>query len=260
MVHDVYNKKLMRIVSLNSWGAQMAEPFFVFVTEQAPSVDVFCFQEVLRGGSGLTKRNERKDQYEQMAAILPDFTGYFFPYGEGGYYQESLASMDFEFGVACFVRTSMRQSLGKGISLVDLRRKWNDYSGGFAAGAALAVLVEDMVVVNVHGFWQGGIKEDTEAKIEQSKQLLELARMFEGKKIICGDFNLLPHTNSIQMFRDKYQDLIKVYDIQDTRGILYTKEHRYSDYAFVDKALVVQSFSVPNMSVSDHLPLLISLE
>jgi endonuclease/exonuclease/phosphatase family metal-dependent hydrolase len=122
------------------------------------------------------------------------------------------------------------------------------------------VLVEDRVIVNVHGFWQGGIKEDTEAKLEQSRMVMELANSFDGKKIICGDFNLLPNTKSIKMFRDNYQDLIEMYDVRDTRGALYMKELRYSDYAFIDKSLSMTAFSVPTVGVSDHLPLIIELE
>ena len=144
--------------------------------------------------------------------------------------------------------------------MYDPERKWNDYSGRFAAGTSLAVLVENYVVVNVHGLWQGSIKEDTEAKIEQSKKVIGLAEMFPGKKIIVGDFNLLPHTKSIQMLGEKYDDLIHKNSIRDTRGSLYTKELRYSDYAFTDKSVAVRDFSVPNVSISDHLPLLLDVE
>jgi endonuclease/exonuclease/phosphatase family metal-dependent hydrolase len=249
----------MKVISLNSWGGRMTKQFSDFITEQMSSTDVFCFQEVLKGGRGLTKREEFKSEYEDISAILSHFTGYFFSYGEGGYYQEPMNDLDFQYGIACFVRSNLTQSLGKGITLYDLSKKWSDYTGGFAAGAALAVLVEDKVVVNVHGFWQGGIKEDTEAKLEQSRLLIELADSFEGKKVICGDFNLLPQTQSIQLFRDRYQDLIQVYDIRDTRGALYRKELRYSDYAFVDNTLSVKSFSVPPIEASDHLPLFIDL-
>lgn len=113
----------------------------------------------------------------------------------------------------------------------------------------------DYAVINVHGLWQGSIKGDTEAKIEQSKKIIDLADKTEGKKIICGDFNLLPDTEAIQMLGDKYENLINKYQIKDTRGSLYTKELRYSDYAFSDKNIVVHNFTITSVSVSDHLPL-----
>ena len=192
--------------------------------------------------------------------MLPNHTGYFSEYGEGGYYGESTKNLGFKFGIVCFVRSSLKQAFVGEVLLRDPERKWTDYSGRFAVGSALAVKVEDFVVVNVHGLWQGGIKTDTEAKIEQSKKIIDLANKAEGRKVICGDFNLLPDTKSIQMLGDKYNDFISEYKISDTRGPLYTKELRHSDYAFTDKNIKVNDFSVPNLVLSDHLPLVLDFK
>jgi endonuclease/exonuclease/phosphatase family metal-dependent hydrolase len=59
------------------------------------------------------------------------------------------------------------------------------------------------------------------------------------------------------MIGDKYKNLIQEYSIKDTRGDLYTKEIRYSDYAFTDKTVSIKSFTLPNITISDHLPLVI---
>lgn len=249
----------MKVVSLNTWGGRINDSLLAFVRDRAASTHIFCLQEVLSGGYGKTPRGEMKSGFEDISASLPDHTGYFFEYGEGGYYSESLAKADFKYGIACFVRKGLKQSFGGGATLYDLDRTWSDYSGRFAAGTSMAVLVEDYVIVNVHGMWQGSIKEDTEAKLEQSKKILELANMFAGKRIICGDFNLLPHTKSIQMIADKYANLIDQYRVTDTRGPLYSKELRYSDYMFTDPLIKVDSFEVPAIEVSDHLPLIMDV-
>lgn len=86
------------------------------------------------------------------------------------------------------------------IHLYDPKVEWNDYSGRFAAGAALAVQVDNYLIANIHGMWQGSIKEDTEAKLAQSKQIIEFVEFFDGKKIICGDFNLLPNKYQIDRY------------------------------------------------------------
>lgn len=219
----------MKLISLNTWGCRITE-IFEYIKSNSESVDIFCFQEILKGGSGKTSKGEVKSTYEDIDHILPDHIGYFSEYGEGGYYSESSKNLDFKYGVACFIRASLKQSFVEGVTLHIPERKWNDYSGRFAAGASLAVVVGNYVIINVHGLWQGSIKGDTEAKIEQSTQIINLAERIRGQKIICGDFNLLPNTKSIQMFREKYEDLIQEYGITDTRGSLYTKELRYSDY------------------------------
>lgn len=247
----------MKLISLNTWGCRVTEPLFDFIKNNAAMTDIFCFQEVLKGGKGKTHRGEVKNGYEDVSHILPNHKGYFSEYGEGGYYSESSKSLDFKYGIACFVKSNLKQSGGQGIILYDPTRKWRDYSGRFAAGVALAVSVEGLAVVNVHGMWQGGIKADTEAKIEQSKKILDLAEKTGGRKIICGDFNMLPDTKSIQMLADRYTDLIKEYGIKETRSVLYTKDTRHADYVFVAKDISVKDFSVPNVTVSDHLPLIV---
>jgi len=145
-----------------------------------------------------------------------------------------------------------------------LLERWEIYnrnfSGKFAVGILQAVKVEDYVIVNIHGLWQDGIKKDTEAKIEQSKKIIDSVENIKGKKVICGDFNLLPNTESIQMFRNIYKDLIQEYKVNITRSSLYSGEIRYADYAFVDKDIVVNNFSVPNLNISDHLPLLLDFK
>ena len=89
---------------------------------------------------------------------------------------------------------------------------------------------------------------------------MNLSNLVKGRKIICGDFNLLSHTKSIQMIGDEYTDLIKKYDVKSTRSSLYTKVLRYSDYVFTDKDISINDFSVPSMEVSDHLPLVLDFK
>jgi endonuclease/exonuclease/phosphatase family metal-dependent hydrolase len=247
----------MKLISLNTWGCRVAEAIFEYIRKNSDSTEIFCFQEILKGGNGKTDRGEIKSAYEDIAKLLPNHTGYFSEYEDCGYYGESFKNLDFKFGLACFARTDFKQSFVEATSLLDLDKKWKDYSGRFAMGTSFAIKVSDYVVINVHGIWQNSIKGDTEAKIEQSEKILDFTEKINGKKIICGDFNLLPDTRSIKILGEKYRNLVDEYKITDTRGTLYTKEFRYSDYIFVDKNISVESFSVSNVNVSDHLPLVL---
>ena len=246
----------MKLLSLNIWGGKVAAPLVAFIEERASDTDIFCFQEVLKGGSGKTARGEMKDCYERIGEMLANHVGYFAGYGEGGYYSESLKGLDFEYGVACFVKKELEQSLIGSVALYDLETKWNDYNGGFAAGASLAVSVSGRAIINVHGLWQGSMKSDSEARFEQSRRILGLADKAGGEKIICGDFNLEPDTKSINMIEDlPTRNLIKEYGIKSTRSGHYKKELKFADYIFVSPELAVVDFKVLPDEVSDHLPL-----
>jgi endonuclease/exonuclease/phosphatase family metal-dependent hydrolase len=250
----------MKLISLNTWGCRTQEKIYDFIKSSADATDIFCFQELTRNGIGLTEKGDPKDCYEQISNILTEYDSHFTNYGDSGYYEKKAHEIDFESGIGIFVKKGYKHTFIEGKSLHKPNRKWNDYEGRFAAGAVLGVEVDDYFVINVHGLWQGSIKNDTEAKLEQSEDIIQLANKSKKHSIICGDFNLLPDTKAIQMFRDKYQDLIHEYNIQDTRGTLYPKDLRYADFAFVSKDISVKSFAVPDLPISDHLPLIIEFE
>lgn len=244
----------MKIITLNTWGGRIKE--LVDFLNKHKDVDIFCFQEVLQGGNGETSRGENKSLYEDISKILADHVGYFSEYGEDGYYGEKSKDRDFKYGIACFVKKNIEQNFIGSIVLYDPERKWSDYDSNFAAGMALAVKVSDYVLVNVHGLWQGSMKKDSEARLEQSKKIIDLANQVAGKKILCGDFNLEPHTESLKMIENlPTKNLVKEYNITSTRTSLYKKDIRFADYIFVSPDIKVHSFEVLPDEVSDHSPL-----
>ena len=86
---------------------------------------------------------------------------------------------------------------------------------------------------------------------------------------MMGDLNLLPQTESVALFeRAGYRNLITEYNIKTTRGTLMRKlypqfEHgpygfqEFADYTFMSSDLEVQSFEVPDVPISDHLPMIL---
>jgi endonuclease/exonuclease/phosphatase family metal-dependent hydrolase len=250
----------MKIITLNTWGGRINKELVEFLSKHR-NVDMFCFQEVLKGGNGQTGRGEIKSLYEDIGKILIDHTGYFSEYGDGGYYSEKSKDLDFQYGVACFIKKNFEQNLIGSTRLYDPETKWGDYDGRFAAGASLAVGVSGYALVNVHGLWQGSMKKDSEARLEQSKRIIDLANQTNGKKIICGDFNLEPHTESIKMIENlPAKNLIIEYGITSTRTSRYTKELKFADYMFVSPDVDIFDFKVLSDEVSDHLPLYLEIQ
>ena len=88
--------------------------------------------------------------------------------------------------------------------------------------------------------------------------------------MVGGDFNLMPDTKSINLFENSgYRNLIKEFDIKETRNRFawdtfkndpdYVQQH-FADYCFVSKDINVKSFEVPDIEVSDYLPLVLEFE
>jgi endonuclease/exonuclease/phosphatase family metal-dependent hydrolase len=243
----------MKLLSLNTWGCRV-NSVFDFIQKHVET-DIICLQEVMEGGSVETERHEKTDSFETIEKLLPHHKGYFSKYIDGSHYGEE--PKNFSFGIATFINSSLGHSLSQSIELLDRTKKWNDYSGRFAGGVAQVVSVEDLTIINVHGLWQDLVIEDTEAKLEESNMLVKLSNEATGRKILCGDFNLTQNTRPIKILNSAFTNVVDKYNISDTRGPLYKGVNRFADYLFVDSKIRVKSFDVPNVSISDHLPLIL---
>jgi len=78
---------------------------------------------------------------------------------------------------------------------------------------------------------------------------------FDGEKILCGDFNLNPNTQSVSILDRGMKNLIKNFKITSTRSSLYKKDEKFADYMIVSNGINIVNFKVKEDLVSDHLPL-----
>jgi endonuclease/exonuclease/phosphatase family metal-dependent hydrolase len=125
------------------------------------------------------------------------------------------------------------------------------------------VLIEDkkLLIANVHLTHRPEGKQDSERRERQSEMIISFLNIFDCPKILCGDFNLLPDTKSIQMIeRAGMRNLIKEYNITSTRTELYKKPLRLADYVFVSPEIKINSFTVLPDVISDHSPLFIDFD
>lgn len=119
-------------------------------------------------------------------------------------------------------------------------------------------------ILNFHGTYLPANKLDTDVRIKASQNLIEFFKEKEGIKIIGGDFNLLPNTESIKIFEQEgYTNLIKDFNIQTTRNenawkLYPNNKQLYADYVFINEAEKVLDFKTINNLISDHLPLILT--
>jgi endonuclease/exonuclease/phosphatase (EEP) superfamily protein YafD len=111
------------------------------------------------------------------------------------------------------------------------------------------------LITNFHGFWKPGAKKDTKETLEQSDRILEFLETFNGPRIICGDFNLRPNTESMKKLEKKLINLITTHNIQNTRSKFYKRNEKFADYILVSPDIKVHEFIAMDEHVSDHLPL-----
>ena len=261
----------MKLISLNTWGGKKREPLMGFLKEHAPTTDIFCFQEIPHTAAGDRDKAVQEfgdTWFEDLQKALPDFEGYF----DDTHVGFNQRQVDFEllFGNAMFVR--------KGIEVVEVGhsfvyRNRNEVDMAQLANSnwfSLPRLIQhvkirntegqETVVVNFHGMWHEGGKGDMPERIEQSQKILQFMNKVPERKILCGDFNLNIDNQSLSMLEIGMRNLIKEFGITTTRS----KEHYpkiermpYADYTLVSPDIEVTHFSVPDLPISDHLPMIL---
>lgn len=251
----------MNIISLNTWGGIVYEPLMNFFEDNKNSADIFCLQEVLRDAHGKdldSLTNEpgsklRPELYGDIEKILQNHVGYF------------VSNVGDYFGNAMFIHKDI-EVLSHGEILLYKTPCFPDIQNPMADHDRKAQWViikkdsKEYCVVNVHGHWTDG-KKDTLHRIEQSKKLVELLSTISAPKIVCGDLNLDPDTESVSHIETvgNVVDLIKKYNVQTTRNELYSGTHAFADYIFVSPELLKDDssyqFEVLKEVVSDHAAL-----
>lgn len=241
----------MKIVSLNTWGGRLGKPLLDFFVDHR-EVDVFLLQEVFQDATDKTCWNEacRPNLFQELAALMPEYVGIFAP------------SVVHEWGQAAFVKKSIEVD-GHGDVFVHQAMDSLDGKDGTAIGRNVQWIRihqgsgKPFFLLNFHGAWTGIDKNDTPERLEQSKKIIAFLQSLDGQIILCGDFNLNPDTESLQMIVRELglRNLIAERGISSTRTRFYTKPGKFADYVLLSPEIQVQDFHILPDEVSDHAPL-----
>ncbi len=249
----------MKLITLNIWGGALYEPLAAFIKHWSPEIDIFCFQEVLFGSTPTFTpvHKGRSNIFSEISSWLPGFASYQHFAPSTHFQTEPIA---FRAGQAIFTKSSLEIRSNGGFLCYKGKPPIETTKGGKLTGNCQWIDIADgnsaITIANLHGLWQeGSHKADTPERLTQSRIVKQFLDGRTGKKILCGDFNLLPDGQSIKILEDGMKNLIKDYQIQSTRSSLYKKEIKFANYILVSPEVKVKDFRVLSDEVSDHLPL-----
>lgn len=270
----------MKLITLNTWGGRLFTPLAKLITSKSKDIDFFCFQEVYDTASDeiytRTKRSHpvykknlmtnahgaRADIFSQISKRLPNHQ-FFYNSSQDNTDFHGPVEFDLRFGLATFVKKNIEvfetgdifvhkglnqrdgdhSTMGRNIQWVKIKHKGKIFN-----------------ICNFHGIWSIDGKEDSAERIKQSEKIVEFLDTLSGEIILCGDFNLLPETQSIKIIEEKLINLVTHYGVKSTRSKFYEKPEKHADYIFVSKGVWVKDFKVLKSEVSDHLPLYLEFQ
>lgn len=254
----------MKLISLNIWGGRVHDPLLQFIETNGKDVDIFCFQEVYRTATDKRMAGDAyANIYGEIAAILPDHQGHFTA-GEHNWAESGTTDFQLEFGLAMFVRSSLEKKSNDHLFVHKHLGAQRSEIGYSAARPLQYVTIQcgsrELTVANFHGLHNGLGKEDSDERLAQAQKVKEFLDQAPGETILCGDFNLLPDTESMKIMEAGMRNLIIENGITSTRSSIYKKESKFADYMLVSSGIHVIDFKVLPDEVSDHLPLVLEFE
>ncbi|MDP2638198.1 MAG: endonuclease/exonuclease/phosphatase family protein [Candidatus Levybacteria bacterium] len=255
----------MKLISLNIWGGKIYQPLLSFIEDQSKTTDIFCFQEILRSNSSISESSGYKTNVlSDLTNILKDFNGYFAK-TFNGYDMVKLVDFNLDFGIAIFVKKPVTVMLHKEALIHHVNKGVVRRDGYYETSRgiqSIQIKFDNKIfnIYNLHGIWtpdfEGG-KEDNEDKLKQSRKIEQFMQKDIGGKILAGDFNLNPDTRSLKILEKNLKNLIKEYRVKTTRSSFYTRKYKFADYILVSPEIEIIDFKVPNIAVSDHLPMIL---
>lgn len=261
----------VKLISLNTWGGKLFDPLIQFISTQSHDTDIFCFQEVFTTKTDKrTHKDTRANLLQDLKDTLRDYKMIFNIRIDGIDMDEEKVDFDLCWGNAIFYKSSFQvvNTFNVDVLTGDKPKKIEEAN---MAQSIRVVSIElqlngkNILVSTMHGLTYPGDKLDTPNRLEQSKKTLDFLNQHNGEKILCGDFNLLPDTQSIKMIEKILTNLISKFNIQDTRGSLspyfnQPDRQRFADFTFISSGVKVSNFQVPDAKVSDHLPMILTFD
>ncbi len=253
----------MKIISLNTWGGRAGRGKLLDFFKRNANADIFCLQEIwsapyrhlegaFMGGLRTSNNDVMTEGMQEISATLSAHTSYFRPHYLENYGLQMLVKKD------CSV-------VEEGELFVHKHKGYLPEGdvGNHARNIQFVTINTSrglVTVINFHGLWNGKGKGDCEDRLEQSDRIIDFLKTLDHRFVLCGDFNLLPDTESLKKFeRFGLRNLIAEYGITSTRTSLYTKPGKFADYTFVSKEVEVKEFKTLPDEVSDHLSLYLEI-
>lgn len=238
----------MKLITLNIWGGHVYGPLLEFMTSHR-HVDIFCLQEVYHQAQEKISDDDKRvslNIFSEIHSLLPQHQPFFRPAVK-------------DFGIGMFVKKEIPVLEEGEVRIYDNPQ----YMGRGPSHPRNLQWIKCLInnkehaIVNVHGLWNGMGKKDCPDRLAQSKKIRGFIDTVTIPKILCGDFNLRPDTESIKIIEHGMMNLIRTYNVASTRTSLYLKEERFADYIFTSPDIPINAFEVLQAEVSDHSPLLL---
>ncbi len=243
----------MRLVQLNMWwGGKLGNDILSFLKDTEP--DVICLQEAVSFDKGDPGPFLSLEQIQESIGLS---------------YASTAPAFSFKLmnGTASFVNCIMSRKpiTSTKVIYTNLEHNedfnFNDHDYNVRNLLDCGVKIDDEVVhiLTHHGHHVPGHKNGDSQTVRQMQIIADYLDKLSGPIILTGDFNLAPHSKSLEIINKKLTNLSIKHGLETTRTTL-TPKKEVCDYIFVNKYIKELNFEASSRVVSDHMALVLDFD
>lgn len=279
----------LKIICLNVWiGGVLFEEIVNFLQKEQP--DILFLQEVFWGGEESVSEQSKHHSnpelppqyrtYQELKKRLGFAHGHFAPafIEEIGVPNDTKGAdgsskLELTQGNAILCKYPLQEVSVTHFD-VPFGKRIDDYSAYAFSPRNLQHVVAtlptgtDVHLLNTQGIW-GEDGEDSPRRLEMGQKIVQELEGESGQLspvILAGDFNILPHTQTIASIEKKLVTVFKD-ELKTTFNLKRKNLEKYPGFAhavvdmvFVSPDISVTSHTCPQVDISDHLPLVVEVE
>lgn len=239
----------MKLIQLNVWGGRLGDHLNDFLRAEKP--DILCLQEAIDLEKG---RGALFSSVSEIRDII----------GADYHYMSPAFSFNYMHRKAHFGNCVISKlPIVKSETMFTERQyemdfDWTEHTQNIrnlqhvqlelASGSILHIF-------NHHGHHNYVDKNGDDETIRQCAMIADKIKATGGKRILTGDFNLVPGSKSLAPINKLLRNLTMEADLSTTRNVL-TSQNDACDYIFVSQDIEVKSFVASDALISDHQALI----
>jgi endonuclease/exonuclease/phosphatase family metal-dependent hydrolase len=241
----------MKLLQLNEWGGRLENQILDLLRQE--DTDIVCLQEAVDapGDAALSVATHTL----QTAANYPHaFSSPVFSF--------KLMNKTATFGNAIISRLPFidTHTIFTNLSYKeDFDFDSDDYNIRNLQHAIIEIAGQPVNLLNHHGHHVRQHKEGDAETMRQMTQIAAYVKTLSGPVILAGDFNLAPHSKSLEVINKLLTNLSVSHKLETTRTFL-THKKEVCDYIFVNSEVRVKDFRALDDLASDHKALLLDFE
>lgn len=243
----------MKIIQANIWGGKLDRQVLEFFDQEQS--DFACLQEVndLPGRPG-AKRFSTLEDIKAASGLDYDYMS--------PTYSFNFMKRELNFGNAILSRRpfTSRRTVFTGR---EYRRDFDVEKGPDNIRNLQLVTInidgKELNVLNHHGHWVKGTKNGNDETMERMRIIAEELDRLNGPVILCGDFNLSPHSESLEIINARLTNLSSKHGLKRTYNELSDVD-TVCDYIFVNDRVNVRRFEMSDFVLSDHKALIMEFD